>query len=43
LLFNANSAIFQREQVNFQWDDDDVRFVLDTHAELEFYSTSSLK
>jgi hypothetical protein len=21
-----------REQVNFQWDDDDVRFVLDQHA-----------
>ena len=32
------------EQVNFQWDDDDeIRFVLDQHAELEFYSASSLK
>jgi hypothetical protein len=50
LLFNANSAIFQLyhvhdswlEQVNFQWDDDEVRFVLDQHAELDFYSASSL-
>jgi hypothetical protein len=32
-----------REQVNFQRDDDDVRFVLDQHAELEFYSASSLQ
>jgi hypothetical protein len=31
------------EQVNFQWDDDGVRFVLDQHAELDFYSASSLK
>jgi hypothetical protein len=39
--------------VNFQWEDDDddddddddkeVRFVLDQHAELDFYSASSLK
>ena len=40
LLFNANSAIVLaiswREQVNFQWDDDEVRFVLDQHAELDF-------
>jgi hypothetical protein len=43
LLLNANSAISWREQVNFQWDDDDVRFVLDQHAELDFYSASSLK
>jgi hypothetical protein len=28
---------------SFQWDDDEVRFVLDQNAELEFYSTSSLK
>jgi len=45
LLFNANSEIFPaiswREQVNFQWDDDEVCFVLDQHA--EFYSASSLK
>jgi hypothetical protein len=32
-----------REQVNFQWDDDEVPFVLDQHAELDFYSASSLK
>jgi hypothetical protein len=33
------------EQVNFQWDDDDdeVRFVLDQHTELDIYSASSLK
>ena len=47
LLFNANSAIFSaiswREQVNFQWNDDEVHFVLDQHAELNFYSASSLK
>ena len=30
-------------QVNFQWDYDKVRFVLDQHAELTFYSASSLK
>jgi hypothetical protein len=43
LLFNAISAILWREQVHFQWDDDEVRFVLDQHAELDFYSASSLK
>ena len=37
------SAISWREQVNFKWDDDEVRFVLDQHAELDFYSASSLK
>ena len=34
-VFNTNSpslAISWREQVNFQWDDDDVRSVLDQHA-----------
>ena len=31
------------KQVNFQWDDDEVCFVLDQHAELDFYSASSLK
>jgi hypothetical protein len=31
-------------QVNCQWDDDDeVHFVLDQHAYLDFYSDSSLK
>ena len=29
--------------IYFQWDDDEVRFVLDQHAELDFYSASSLK
>jgi hypothetical protein len=43
LLLNANSAISWREQVNFRKDDDDVRFVLDQHAELDFYSAISLK
>jgi len=37
------SSILRREQVNFQWDDDEVRFVLDQHAELDFYSASTLK
>jgi hypothetical protein len=26
-----------------QWDDNDVRFVLEQHAQLDFYSASSLK
>jgi len=48
LWFNANSAIFLailwREHVYCQWDDDDVRFVLEQHAELDFfYRPSSLK
>jgi hypothetical protein len=47
LLLNTNSAIFSAiswwEQVNYQCDDDDVCFVLDQHAELVFYSASSLK
>jgi hypothetical protein len=36
-------AISLREQVNFQWDDCEVRFVLDQHIVLDFYSASSLK
>ena len=47
VLFDANSAIFPaifwREQVNFQWADDDVRFVLDQHTEFDLYSASSQK
>ena len=44
LLFNANSAaISWREQVNFQWDADEVRFALDQHAKLDFYIASPLK
>jgi hypothetical protein len=31
------------KQVNFQWDDNEVHFVLDQYAELDFYSASSLK
>jgi hypothetical protein len=46
-MFNTNLAIFSaiswRKQVNFQWDDDEVRFVLDQHAELDFFSASSSK
>ena len=41
LLFSANSAISWREQVNFQSDDDDVRFILDQHADLDFDSVNS--
>ena len=44
--FNANLAIFSytwREQINFKQDDDEVRFILDQHAEFDFYSASSLK
>jgi hypothetical protein len=37
------SAISWREQVNFRRDDDEVRLVLDQHAELDFYRDSSLK
>jgi hypothetical protein len=36
-------AILWQEHVDLQWDDDEVRFVLDQHAELDFYSASSLK
>ena len=32
------SAISWREQVDFQWDDGEVQFVLDQHAELDFHS-----
>ena len=39
LFIIANfSAISRREQVHIQWNDDDVRFVLDQHAEFDFYS-----
>jgi hypothetical protein len=41
--FSNSSAILWREQVNYQWYDDEVRFVLDQHAELDLYSGSSLK
>ena len=32
-----------REHNNFQWDDGEVRFILDQHSELDVYSASSLK
>ena len=37
------SAISWREQVNFQWDDHEVRFVLEQHDYLDLYSASLLK
>ena len=45
LLFNANSAIFQlyHGQNKLIFDDDEVRFGLDQHPELDFYSASTLK
>ena len=36
------TAISWREQVNFQWDDE-AHFVLDQHAELDFYIACPLK
>jgi hypothetical protein len=38
-----NAYISWRVQVNFQWDDDEVHFVLDQDAELDCYNASSLK
>jgi hypothetical protein len=32
-----------REQLNYQWDDDKIRFLLDQHTDLDVYSASSLK
>ena len=40
---NNFSAIWWQEQVNFQWVDDEVPFVLEQHALLDFDSASSLK
>jgi hypothetical protein len=37
------SSVVDRVFINFKWDEDEVRFVLDQHAELDFYSVSSLK
>jgi len=45
-VFNAQSSICQlyhNESKLFFDHDDDVRFVLDQHAELDFYSASLLK
>jgi hypothetical protein len=36
-------AISWRDQVNIQWDDDKIHFVLDQHAQLDFHSVGSLK
>jgi hypothetical protein len=41
--FSNFSAILWLEQVNFQWNDDEVCFVLDQYAELDFYSASLVK
>jgi hypothetical protein len=41
--FSNYSAISWQEQVIFQWDDDEVRFVLDQHADLDLYNARSLK
>jgi hypothetical protein len=41
--FSNFSAISWRKQVSFQWDDDEVYFVLDPHAELNYHSTKALK
>ena len=47
MLLNVNSAIFQlyhdENKLIFNEVDDEVRLVLDQHAELDFYSASSLK
>jgi hypothetical protein len=40
--FSNFSATSWWEQVNFQWDDDEIRFVLDQHAELDFYRKNLL-
>ena len=37
------TSISWREHVIYQWDDDEVRFVLDQRAELDCDSASSLK
>ena len=36
-MFQSNFG-FDTQTLHFQWDDDEVRFVLDQHAELELYS-----
>jgi hypothetical protein len=47
LLFNTNSEIFNlchgENNVNFQWDDNEICFVPDQHAQLDFHSASPLK
>ena len=36
-------CISWREEVNIQWEDDQICFVLDQHTELDFHSASPLK
>ena len=43
LLFNANSAIFQLYYDENKLIFNEIRFILDQHAELHFYSASPLK
>jgi len=38
-----NENIFMARTSYIQWNDDEVRFVLDQHAELNFYKASLLK
>jgi hypothetical protein len=40
---NNYSAVVWREQATYQWDDDDVCFVLEQHDWLDFHRVSSLK
>jgi hypothetical protein len=39
----AVSFRWWKQQVNFQWDDDEVHFILDQHVYLDIYSASSQK
>jgi hypothetical protein len=43
LLFNANSAIFQLYHSENKLIFNEMKFTFDQHAELDFYSASSLK
>jgi hypothetical protein len=42
--WRPNNQFFSENKLHFWWDEEkDVRFVLDKHTELNFYSASSLK
>jgi len=42
--WTPNDQFFSENKLHFWWDEEnDVRFVLDKHIELNFYSASSLK
>ena len=43
MQISSFSGLSWRTQATFRWDDDDVHFVLDQHAYLDFYCASSLK